>query len=69
MSKINNTQQYKEQYTKDFFRKSFPPNHNPLIGTLQGDALHNVHDVIAMLQDLVVNSNDSALSESVNTGY
>lgn len=59
-----------KQYSKKFFRKTFPPNHNPLIGTLPGDTLHNVHDAIALLQELIVNSDEGLMpSQSVNMGY
>ena len=70
MPKTDNKTHDKKQYSKKFFRKSFPPNHNPLIGTLHGDTLHNVHDAIALLQELSINSDGGLMpSESINTGY
>jgi hypothetical protein len=70
MPKTKNKTHRKKQYSKEFFRKSFPPNHNPLIGTLHADTLHNVHDAIAVLQEITVNSNEGLMpSESINTGY
>lgn len=70
MPKTDNKIHHKKQYPKHYFRKPFPPNHNPLIGTLQGDTLHNVHDAIALLQELTVNSDEGLMaSESINAGY
>lgn len=70
MTDANKSTQQQKQYSKKFFRKTFPPNHNPLIGTLQGDTLQNVHDAIALLQELTINSDDGLMpSDSVNMGY
>jgi hypothetical protein len=59
-----------KKFKRKYFLKPFPANHNPLIGTLHGDTLLNVHDAIALLQELSVNSDDGLMpSESVSTGY
>ena len=59
------------QYSRKFFLLQFPPNHNPLIGTLQIDTIHNVHDAIALLQEITVCPRDDGFmfSEWSNTGY
>ena len=59
-----------KKFKRKYFLKLFPPNHNPLIGVLHADTLLNVHDAIALLQELAVNSDDGLMpSESVSTGY
>lgn len=68
-NKSSKNQAYK-QYSRKFFRKIFPPNHNPLIGALQIDTLNNVHDAVALLQELATNSDEyPATSKSINMGY
>ena len=61
----------KQQYSKKFFQKTLPPNHNPLIGMLQMDTIHNVHDAVALLQEITVCPGDDGFmfSEWSNTGY
>ena len=69
MAKGNNKNK-KQQYSRKFFLKTFPPNHNPLIGVLHMDTIHNVHNAIALLQELTINSDDGLMpNESINTGY
>ncbi len=51
----------KKQYSKKFFKTPFPPHHNPLIGSLQKDTLHNVHDAIATLQELTISCEQDQL--------
>ncbi len=41
-----------KKYTRKYFRKTFPPNHNPLIGTLQMDTFANVRDALYTLREL-----------------
>lgn len=55
-------------YSKKYFQKPFPPNHNPLIGTMPVDTLCNIRDVIATIQDLTNLSEESNLSTSSATG-
>ena len=70
MSNTDERSHRKKQYSKKFFLKKFPPNHNPLIGVLHKDTLLNVHDAIALLQELTINSDDGVMpSGSVNMGY
>ena len=61
----------KYKFSHKYFLRPFPPNHNPLIGSLHKDTLNNVHDAIAALQELAVNSSDEEVlaSSSVNMGY
>ena len=69
MSK-GNKKSKKQQYSRKFFLKQFPPNHNPLIGVLQKDTLRNVHDAITLLQELCINSDDGMTpSDAINMGY
>lgn len=59
-----------KKFSRKFFLEPFPANHNPLIGMLHKDTLRNVHDAIAFLQELTVNSDDGLMpSESISTGY
>jgi hypothetical protein len=59
-----------KKYSKKFFSKTLPANHNPLIGSLHGDTLHNIHDAIALLQELSLHSDDGLMpSPSANMGY
>ncbi len=46
------------------------PHHNPLIGYLQIDTLHNVHDAMATLQELSANCEQDqlVLSEQATSG-
>lgn len=55
MSK-GNKKSKKQQYSRKYFIKTFPPNHNPLIGMLHDDTLKNVHDSIVVFQDIAVSS-------------
>jgi len=43
-----------KRYSKKYFQKPFPPNHNALIGTMQYDTLYNVRDAISTIQDLTI---------------
>ena len=45
-----------------------PPNHNPLIGVLQGDTLINVYDSLSLLQDLTAASPSGELMLSRSSG-
>ena len=59
------------KYSKKFFRKPFPPNHNPLIGTVPDDTIHNVLDVVSVLQELTINPEQGELvfSEFSTSGF
>ena len=61
----------KKQYSRKYFQKAFPPNHNPIIGTLHMDTIHNVHDAIALLQEIAVcaGDNEFLFSKWSNNGY
>jgi len=66
MSK-GNKKSKKQQYSRKYFIKTFPPNHNPLIGMVHDDTLKNVHDVIVVLQDLAVSSEQDQIASSPYT--
>ncbi len=69
MAKKNQADREK-QYSKKCFKTTFPPHHNPLIGYLQIDTLHNVHDAMATLQELSANCEQDqlVLSEQATSG-
>lgn len=56
-----------KKYTKKYFQRHFPPNHNPLIGTLQMDTFANVRDALCTLRELT-EVNDFGLTEGSTTG-
>ena len=69
MSK-NKQGSHDKKFSRKFFLEPFPANHNSLIGVVHGDTLRNVHDAIALLQELADNSGDGLMpSESINMGY
>ena len=41
-----------KKYSKKYFIKPFPPNHNPLIGSMQADTFANVRDALCTLREL-----------------
>ena len=41
-----------ETYSKEYFAQEFPPNHNPLIGSMREDTLCNVRDALHALNEL-----------------
>ena len=41
-----------KKYTKRYFQRPFPPNHNPLIATAPMDTFTNVRDALCTLREL-----------------
>ncbi|MBX2807878.1 MAG: hypothetical protein KTR20_04525 [Cellvibrionaceae bacterium] len=41
-----------QQYAKKYFRKPFPPNHNPIIGSMRIDTLCNAHNALCLLRQI-----------------
>jgi len=63
-----NQEKSNKRYSKNYFQKPFPPNHNPLIGTMQVDTLCNVRDAIYTIQDLSTLPEGIDLSPKSSTG-
>jgi len=57
-----------KKYRKKYFIKSFPPNHNPLIGMLKDDTLCNIRNGLCTLRELT-EAPDFAMTENAIDGY
>lgn len=57
-----------KRYGRRYFQNPFPPNHNPLIGTLQVDTLVNARDALYALQELTEHPEEVALTTNTTVG-
>ena len=42
------------QYSPEYFAKSLPPNHNPIIGDSHLDTISNVHNALCFIRETYV---------------
>ena len=57
-----------KKYTKKYFERPFPPNHNPLIASSRADTLNNVSNALYALKELT-ESPDFGMTDNTTTGF